>query len=361
MAPKIGIAGAGLLGRLLAYKLAAAGWEITLFDCDTRDGTRSCAHVGAGMLAPFAELETAEPLIAELGMAALPLWQALIEVLPEGVFFQQKGTLAVAHQQDRSDLERLADRVARKWTRGPVVETLSEPGLAALEPELAATFSKGLFFPAEAQLDPRTLLRALDQALTALGVRWFEETPVVEVEDGVIGTENRTHRFDLVIDTRGMGARPDLATLRGVRGELIRVHAPEVGLNRPIRLMHPRYPLYIAPRPGGIFLIGATSIESEDLGPVTVKSCLELLSAAYSLHPGFAEAGVLETAVQCRPAFPDNLPKIGFGDGLIQINGLYRHGFLTAPALVEDVWRLLNNDPVQFPALVEVAHAQSLG
>ena len=34
-----------------------------------------------------------------------------------------------------------------------------------------------------------------------------------------------------------------------VYGEVIRIHAPEVTLTRPTRLLHPRYPIYIAPNP----------------------------------------------------------------------------------------------------------------
>ncbi len=124
--------------------------------------------------------------------------------------------------------------------------------------------------------------------------------------------------------------------MRGVRGEVVRVHAPEVNLTRPVRLLHPRYPLYIAPKPDGVYVIGATQIESEDLSPASVRSALELLSALYSVHPAFGESRILEMASQCRPALPDNRPEIRWDGGrLIQINGLYRHGYLIAPALLD--------------------------
>jgi glycine oxidase len=99
--------------------------------------------------------------------------------------------------------------------------------------------------------------------------------------------------------------------------------------------MHPRYPLYIVPRENQHYLIGATSIESDDRRPMTVQSALELLSAAFTVHPGFAEASIVELIVNCRPALPDNLPAIQVRDGLIRVNGLYRHGFLISPRLAE--------------------------
>ena len=117
----------------------------------------------------------------------------------------------------------------------------------------------------------------------------------------------------------------------------MRVYAPEVTLTRAIRLMHPRYPLYIAPRPNHHYVIGATTLESDDDAPVTVRSALELLSALYSLHTGFSEARIESLQAGLRPAFNDNLPRIVREQQLIRINGLFRHGYLFAPALVDEV------------------------
>ncbi|HYP70028.1 MAG TPA: FAD-dependent oxidoreductase, partial [Variovorax sp.] len=140
----------------------------------------------------------------------------------------------------------------------------------------------------------------------------------------------------------GLGAKPQWRALRGVRGEVIRVHAPEVKLTRPTRLVHPRYPLYIAPKPGDVYVIGATEIEAEDMSPASVRSTLELLSAAYAVHSGFAEARIVEIATQCRPTLPDNLPDVQQPQPrVLQVNGLYRHGFMIAPAVLDIVLDLL--------------------
>jgi glycine oxidase len=120
-----------------------------------------------------------------------------------------------------------------------------------------------------------------------------------------------------------------------VRGEVIRVYAPEVHLQRPIRLLHPRFPIYIAPKNNHLYVIGATEIESEDTSPVSVRSSLELLTAAYSLHSGFAEARIIEMNAQCRPTLPDNSPLIEvLNNRVMSINGLYRHGFMISPAVL---------------------------
>lgn len=144
---------------------------------------------------------------------------------------------------------------------------------------------------------------------------------------------------DVLIDCRGMAAAADVPGLRGVRGERIVVHAPDVKLSRPVRLLHPRQPIYVVPQGGGQFVIGATVIEREDEGFVTVRSALELLGSAFALHPGFAEATVQHLGAGVRPAFADNTPRIlieNNGD-TIRVNGMYRHGFLLAPVMAEAV------------------------
>ncbi len=148
----------------------------------------------------------------------------------------------------------------------------------------------------------------------------------------------------IVVDCRGTGAKRDWPKLRGVRGEIVRLHAPEIELHHMLRLLHPRYPVYIVPRAEGKIVVGATSIECEDRSPVSVRGVLELLTSAYSILPALAEARILEFNTQVRPALPDNLPALHFDreQKVLRINGLYRHGFLLTPTIVEEVLGLLS-------------------
>ena len=130
-----------------------------------------------------------------------------------------------------------------------------------------------------------------------------------------------------------MQARDVLTDLRGVRGEMLILKTKQISLKRPIRLLHPRYPLYVVPRGNNHFMIGATMIESDDRGAPTVRSLMELLSAAYALHPIFAEASIVDMGADARPAFTDNLPRLRRRGNTVYLNGLFRHGFLCAPAM----------------------------
>ena len=308
------VIGAGVVGLTTALTLAERGAQITLVERSRQLGGNA-SWLAGGMLAPFCEGESAPASVVALGRRALDWWAARVP----GVV--REGTLVVAPPRDASEIERFAARTAEHVRA-------DEERIAELEPDLAGRFRRGLFFAGEGHLDPRVALPVLAKALRAQGG---------EIRFGVDGeTPGETPGdADAVIDCRGWAARADLPDLRGVRGEMVRIRTREVRLTRTVRLLHPRIPLYVAPRANNEFMIGATMIESAERGAVSVRSALELLSAAYALHPAFGEAEILEMSADVRPAFPDNEPRVEAREGRIFVNGVYRHGFLLSPALAE--------------------------
>ncbi len=334
---RIGIAGAGLIGRLLAWQLARRGHAVVLFEQDADGAHSSAAWVAASMLAPWSEAVAAEPDVLVPGIRALSQWPQLLEDLRSdggtALALHSGGTLVLAHRGDSALLGEFESRLQRLSTPGNAT-VLDSEGIAALEPELGGRFTRGLHLPEESALDYRALLDALASVLDAR-VCWRRGITVTGVAPHSISSAGGDEVFDLVVDCRGFGARHQLPALRGVRGEVLWIRAPEVGLTRALRLMHPRYQLYISPRADHHYVVGATQIESESEAPLTVRSGLELLSALYTVHRGFAEAHIVESHARCRPAFPDNLPRVDTCEGMVSVNGLYRHGFLLAPVVLE--------------------------
>ncbi|WDM85029.1 FAD-dependent oxidoreductase [Ehrlichia sp. JZT12] len=352
MSKKAGIVGAGLVGRLLALRLLQNGWQVTLFDKFGKNDMQSCGAVAAGMLALYSESEKMEQVVFDLGMRSLNLWPSIINSMLGNTSFKMLGSLVVAHRNDMPDLERMRMFI-RKRLYISDLQIIDEAILKKLEPDLS--FSCGLYLSGEGHIDSSQFFYNIKCTLESYNAIWYEYTTVTKIVDKAIIVENkREYKFDFIFDCRGVDARGDLPNLRGVRGEIISLYAPQVSLNRPVRLIHPRYSIYIVPRAGSKFVVGATEIESYDMSEVSVQSVLELLSAAYSVHKGFAEARIINMSRNCRAAFPNNLPKIYLeGNNLVRINGLYRHGYLLAPSLIEKVMLLLegrlNND-----ALIEV-------
>jgi glycine oxidase len=352
---KIGIAGAGIMGRLLAFDLVNAGHEICLYDQNDIEAN-TCSMAAAGMLAPVTELEKSGQLIYELGIKSLNLhWPEIIRILGNQVYFKTLGSLVVAHPKDQAELLNFISQIDGRLPVSALYQDLDQQELAVLEPQLAK-FQQAYYLPAEGQVDNQALMVALGNYLLEKKVEWRMNTRVVAIESHTImnekmpplpnpllhlesdGGEGAEHRaFDLVFDCRGLGATETFKELQAVRGELIWLHAPDVKIKRPVRFMHPRYSLYIAPRPDNIYLIGASEIYAEDYSGISVRSMLELLTAAYYLHPGFAEARIIKTVTHCRPGLPDLLPKIKVSKDSIAINGLYRHGYLIAPAISAEI------------------------
>ena len=328
----VGIVGAGVLGRLLALRGDAMGWKVALFDKGDASGRDACSFRPPAMLAPVSELDVSEPIVADLGRDSLPLWQGIVGEMKQPPFFQMAGSLIVAHPHDRGEMARFKGSLTSK---NGAFRTVAGEELKNLEPELDHVFTEGLFIDKEGQIDSRSALIALDEALQERRIQRHYGTSIPKPASKKIVANDETHAFDLVIDARGYGAQEDLPELRAVRGEIIRVSAPDVRLNRPVRLLHPRYPLYVVPHDKGEYVIGATSIESEDDSPMSVRSALELLSAAFALNAAFGEARITDMSVGLRPAFPDNLPRIIAEPGLIRVNGLYRHGYLMSPKLAD--------------------------
>ncbi|MFW2588124.1 FAD-dependent oxidoreductase [Sagittula sp. SSi028] len=300
------VLGAGVAGLCVATELVARGVSVTVYDPRPAPGPHGCSWWAGGMLAPFCEGETAEDAVLRHGRGAAAWWQA------QGVELHHRGTLVVTLGRDRREL----DRFARRTQDHEVVDAAD---LGGLEPDLQGRFSRGLFFDQEAHLTPRAALARLQAGLVAAGV-CFATTP--------------PRAGGLTFDCRGLAARDVLHDLRGVKGEMAVLRCPELALTRPVRLLHPRYPLYVVPRGDGVYMLGATQIESHDTRP-RVRSVLELLSAAYALHPAFGEAELVEIGCDARPAFADNLPRLRRRGQTYYLNGLFRHGFLLAPALAQ--------------------------
>src|SRR6476469_3315754 len=270
----VSIIGAGIAGAWQALLFAQAGHAVTLHERGDAAMTDATSHWAGGMLAPYCEAEVSEPIISRLGLRSLDIWR---RELPDTPF---NGSLVVAHPRERNDFERFA-RMTEQHRR------LDAASLAEFEPSLEGRFRDALFFPTEGHVEPRRVLPKLHERIKAAGgtIKFGSDVSAKDLAD--------LDPRGIVIDCRGLSPRED-----------------------------------------NLFMLGATSIEAEDTG-VSVRSALELLGAAYAVHPGFGEARIVEFGSGLRPAFPDNLPRIGIRGGRIAVNGLYRHGFLLAPALAE--------------------------
>src|ERR1051326_5960131 len=191
----VSIIGAGIAGAWQALLFAEAGHAVTLYERSDADMTLSTSHWAGGMLAPWCEAETSEPVIGRLGIRSLDLWR---EHFPNTPF---NGSLVVAHARDRADFERFAKLTTNH-------RRLDAQALRKLEPALEGRFREGLFYPDEGHVEPRRVLPELHAAIVRAGGKiQFNSDAKADELDGI------------VIDCRGMAAREVQSDIRGVKGE----------------------------------------------------------------------------------------------------------------------------------------------
>ena len=315
---RVAIVGAGIMGRMLAWRLATQH-DVVVYDAKL-SGQHSAAWAAGGMLSPTAELMQADQTLYQLATSSLALWHAWFVSHHDAIGWQQQGSVLMAHRHDHADLQHQVNRIRKVLGTGADQHIVQRDDLS-------------YFLPAEACVDVRKVLALLGQA----PVQWCEQR--IDYIDAVAKT------VDVCVDCRGYHLQSAFTDLRAVRGELLYVQAADVDIAQPIRLIHPRYPIYIIPRGDSVYAIGASEIEADDRSSMSVRTCMELLGAAYGIDPGFAEARIIEMAVGLRPALPSNHPKIQQTGNIIAVNGLYRHGFLLAPILAQQVEERLHDYP----------------
>jgi glycine oxidase len=352
--PDVAIAGIGLMGSLLGWRLARLGYRVELFEAGCAEAPAAAGYTAAAMVAPWSELPVCDPALFAMGKQSLQLWPSLLDDLyadtGERIVMGRKGSLIVAHPADHSELLDFGRFMQRhQMGAGQGVHHLDRWGIQELEPLLSDRFAEGFWLEHEAHIENRPLLALLQRAIVKFGGTVHYQTPVSFVAadannhvitdvitDGMMNAmvDGQIRPAGLWIDSCGVGAKPWTSGLRGVRGEVIWIEAGDVQISRPVRLLHPRYHLYLVPKSNGRYILGATEIESEDRSPVSVRSALEMLSALYSICPALAEARVLEMSSNLRPALFSHVPVIRRQEGYLSVNGLFRHGYLLAPALL---------------------------
>lgn len=367
--PTLAIVGAGILGRLLAWRLSEAGFKVTLFNEENLYRRSSCSWAAAGMLAPYCELARSEVELFEPGLFSLVAWEKITRLLKIPACFEKKGSLVVADAAMAGDAEHflltiqqkiaghktevfeVSELFAKEWREFRERCDLNSANLANVNINTSqdcginSRYRWQLLFDYEGHVHAQPLMQTLatylgDKVEVVIGKVDQIQPPKLSFNMDS-GSQIEEREFDWVFDCRGIGAESDIDRLRAVRGEALHIRCPDVKLERPIRVLHPRYPLYIVPRGDGEFFIGATEIESNDQRRVTARSAMELLSTLYALNSAFAEAEIISFYRGLRPAFDDNLPAVNWQDGLVKANGLYRHGYLLAPFVVEQIYSRL--------------------
>lgn len=327
------IVGAGIIGRSVAWRLAAGGAQVTVVDPDPG---QAAAQVAAGMLAPVTEAHYGEEVLLDFTRTSALAWPRFARDLHDATGidpgYVECGTVAVA--RDTDDLAALDDLHHYQLELGLASERLTSREVRRLEPALGPAVRGGLHVADDHQVDPRRALVALAAAGKDLGVA--ERTAAcTAVTAGGVDLDDGGHLdADEVVVAAGWAAATLVdVPVRPVKGQILRLRASgrAVGPRRVVRGLD----VYVTPRPDGEIVVGATQEDVGEDWAVTAGAVHDLLHAAWELLPGVAEAELVECAVGFRPATPDNRPVIGRVDGTIVATGHHRNGVLLAPVTAD--------------------------
>ncbi len=338
---KVAIIGSGLIGRLTALKLILSGHDITVLEAESFDHPHSATAISAAMIAPLSESVHTTSHVTNLGFRSLQLWPSVLNELREldpeheSVFYSTAGTTAISFPEEQECLLKYRDNLIQALPeQRHNIKMLYNDEVVALEPELER-FETAVHLATEGNLCNHQFLQSSARAIR-------KHASIIDhwalLGDG---TELQA-QYDWIFDCRGAGAvnahtraEDEQHTLVSIRGEAIRVRTDKVNLLRPIRVIQQRFDIFIVPKPNSIFVVGGTELDQHGTQAVTVRSSLDLLSAIYALHPGFADAEIIEAVAGQRSVYTDKNPTITISENIACINGLSRQGWLAGPALIE--------------------------
>jgi glycine oxidase len=341
------VVGGGLIGLAVAWRATQRGLDVAVLERGEPGAAASA--VGAGILAPVSETTAGRPELAELAAASADAYPAFADELAD-VDYRRCGSLRVA--RDEHEVAALRELEEQHRARGLAAEWLDEPRARRLEPGLGRCVG-ALHVPGDAQVDPRTLTRALVTVLGGAVEAGREVTGILVDGERVVGVRTArgpVHADHVVVAAGAWSgalawlppqARPpvrpvkgQLAILRSGRGE------------RPAERVVWTADVYAATRGDGRVVVGGTVEDADFDATVTADAIDGLRAAAAEALPALAEYELVEACAALRPASADGKPLIGPGaiDGLLLATGHFRHGILLAPVTADAVAALLAGD-----------------
>jgi len=305
---RVAIAGGGIIGGSIAWRLAQSGLRVDLFDAGIFGGEASSA--GAGMLSPGGEFD--QPSVwLDIGIEGLRMYPAFVAELAEesgiAIDFRICGCAYYA------DPETAGRRAAFQSSAGIRVERTPD----------------GLFFPEDGFVDPEGVLRALRGACQARGVNFHEHSPVASIESSEYSAlVIAAGAWSDQIAVRHRGAGLALPPSRPVKGHLVGFDLEPGALGAMRRRGH----TYVLQRSNGFTIAGSTE---EDCGfdrTVDAGICEQIHGRVAAIFPRLGSAEVSKRWIGFRP-FSEDGPHIRRVEGtnVWLAYGHFRNGILLAP------------------------------
>jgi glycine oxidase len=308
MNKSVAIAGGGIIGGAIAWRLAQAGLRVELFEAGAFGGQTSSA--GAGMLSPGGEFDKPSAWV-DLGVEGMRMYPAFVQELraESGVPIDFR-ICGCAHYADPETADR---RAAFQSSVGIRVERTPD----------------GLFYPEDGFVDPTDVLRALRTACEARGVNIHEHQPIASIESAEYSAlVIAAGAWSDQIAVRHRGDPLTLASSRPVKGHLIGFDLEPGTLGAMRRQGH----TYILQRSSGFTIAGSNEEHCGFDPSVDPAICEEIHRRVTTIYPPLAGAAPSKRWIGFRP-FSEGGPHIRRVErtNVWLAYGHFRNGILLAP------------------------------
>lgn len=342
LSPDAIVIGAGIIGASIAWKLATAGLRVTLLDAGQMGGEASWA--GAGMLAPGGEVK-ARDVWSDLALESLRMYPEYIAELEAAtglsIDYRRCGAVELAFESEEWEI--LKSLAAAQRQMGIPSTALEAAEIRARIPSLEREVAGALFYPEDAIVDPRDVMRALRLACCALGVEIREgwRATAVHAFPESVQVESRGETlhggagvlaagaWSTEISISGLVQPGQLPAAFPVRGHLLGYALAPGSLDPIVRRGH----TYLLQRAGG-FTVAGTSSErvgfDRSVDPAIVE---DIVARVCEIMPSLRHKRYSAAWVGFRPAADSPSPEIRRmpASRLWLAYGHYRNGILLAP------------------------------
>lgn len=324
------VVGAGIVGASCAYALALRGFSVHLVERDAP--ARGSSGACEGNLVLW-DRPTAPDL--ELARWSHARWAELAgELLDEtglDIEFDRKGSLMLAHDEDALGAAR--EKCTWLAEHNVAFEWLDRAALHEAEPVLAPDLQSGVYFPLDAQIEPRIATAALVAAAQRRGAAVHLHELVVSIapaSDGHTATVT-TSRHEIeathVIVAAGVWTPRLLAGIAEIpvtarKGQIavvtaeidVRHKAMEAGYVRTVSSDESglQVATVVESTRSGSILLGSSRLGTHpDDRDVDVAVLNQIVTRAIRFIPGLAKARLLRSYAGLRPMSSDHTPIIG--------------------------------------------------
>ncbi len=355
---KIVIVGCGIVGATLAYELSRdSRWNVQVLESRSSPAQESTGAALGLLMGAISQkikgrawqwrqegLRYYQRLLPELAAINLPVShndQGLLKLLSDSADLAKWQSLADIRIQQGWPME--------IWSAEKILDSFActsgdQFSFLQINDQTSAVYS-----PADWQVHPAQMARALVRAAELRSVRFYWNTSVLQVTDEGVDTATGFVEADRVIITAGLGS-----SLLTAKSEQPLELMPVLGQAIHYRLssfpdFHPvvtSNDVHVVPLGSGEYWVGATvefPVGTEVIP--SAESFAELKKQAIEFFPAMATAEILDTWSGLRPR-PVGRPApvveklLGY-QNVILATGHYRNGVLLAPATARMVRELL--------------------